>query len=167
MAITDEVVADLTACVGTREHTRLGCVTDLMIARYAEAIGQLADPLYSDPGVARELGYPATPAPLNLLPSILVWSFGAEALELDDGRAALVPLTTVPSDGLLMMGGGEDMTFDAPVMAGTWVHEDSTLVDVSSRTGRSGLTAVLRYRNRFTDDDGTALMTCTRTLLVR
>lgn len=167
MAITAETVEELISCVGSQEHTRLGRVTELMISRYVEATGQLDDPLYSDPNVARGRGYTSIPAPLNLLPSILVWAYGAEAVELYERRSRYVPLTTVVTDDLLLMGGGEDMVFTAPVVAGTWIHEDSTLVDVTSKTGRSGLTAVLKYRNQFDDETGSPLMTCTRTLLVR
>lgn len=167
MPITAEIVEELTSCVGTEETTRLGCVSEIMISRYAEAIGQLEDPLYSDPQVARGQGYAAMPAPLNLVPSIQSWVFGKEALRSAEKGDEVVPLTHVSTRDLLIMGGGEEMVFTAPVVAGTWVHERSTLVEVTSRTGRSGLTAVLRYRNQFDDENGSALMTCTRTLLVR
>ena len=167
MAITAETVNELTACIGAEERTRLGCVTELMISRYVEAIGQLDDPLYGDPQVARDRGYEGIPAPLNLLPSILTWAYGAEAAKQSDNGVGVVPLTHVSTDGLLVMGGGEDMVFTAPVLAGTWIHEHASLVDVTSRTGRSGLTAVVRYRNQFDDETGSPLMTCTRTLLVR
>lgn len=167
MAITADIVDELTSCVGAEESRRLGCVTELMISRYAEAIGQLDDPLYSDREVARQQGYAAIPAPLNLVPSIIGWAFGLEALRQSEKGADVIPLTHVSTDGLLVMGGGEEMVFTAPVLAGMWIHERSSLVEVTSKTGRSGLTAVLRYRNQFDDENGSPLMTCIRTLLVR
>lgn len=166
MALTNEIIEAIKPCTGASETLELGELTATMITRYAEAIGEGGNRLYHDREFARESGYADLPAPLNLLPAVITWGTTAEEKQRADREAAFIPLTEVPLDGLLVMGGGEEMIFHRQPTAGSLIRQDSELIDVSASEGKKGLLAVLRYKHEFHDHNG-LLLTTIRTLLVR
>jgi acyl dehydratase len=168
MAIDDELLAGLSAQIGVGHVEELGEISGMMIARYAAAIGD-GDPLYTDRAHARSRGYADVVAPPNLLAAVINWGPGAPYERLrEDGTEADTHLPGVPAQGVRVMGGGEEMTFRRPVVAGTVVVRTTELLDVTQRDSSQGPMLVVRYRDHYRDrEDGSALLESVRTVLLR
>lgn len=166
MPVTRQLFDDTHARIGAEETTQLGSVTALEIRRYASAIGE-DHPLYNDEEYARRRGYSGIVAPPNMLASIVEWGTGAPEDELLADGTAGDHLLGVEDADVRVMGGGEEMEFHQPVVAGTRVTLQSTLVDVTERETSTGPMIVLGYRNHYRDQAGAPLMTCHRTVLLR
>jgi acyl dehydratase len=65
------------------------------------------------------------------------------------------------------MGGGEEMEFLEPVVAGTVVTRTTVLLDVTERTSNQGAMLIARYQDTYTDNRGIALLESVRTVLLR
>ncbi|WP_033288571.1 FAS1-like dehydratase domain-containing protein [Amycolatopsis jejuensis] len=167
MTVDEALLGSIRTQAGVAVTRSLGTVTAVLIRRYARAIGE-SDPLYYDSEYARSRGYADVVAPPNLVTAVSVWDEGDATDDLRaDGTPAEIHLHGLPTSGVRVMGGGEDMEFHAPVTAGTTLQERSTLVDAELREGRSGPLIVVRYRDDYLDDDGRVYVTTTRKVLVR
>jgi acyl dehydratase len=65
------------------------------------------------------------------------------------------------------MGGGEEMHFTRPVVAGTVVTRRTVLLDVAERESRQGTMLVARYADLYVDEVGDELLRSVRTVLLR
>jgi acyl dehydratase len=65
------------------------------------------------------------------------------------------------------MGGGEEMHFTRPVVAGTVVTRRTVLLDVNERETRQGPMLVVRYADEYLDETGDELLRSVRTVLLR
>jgi acyl dehydratase len=65
------------------------------------------------------------------------------------------------------MGGGEEMTFMSPVVAGTVVTRATVLSDITERESSQGPMLIVRYADRYRDGAGRSLMETVRTVLLR
>jgi acyl dehydratase len=167
MPVDDALLTGLQAQLGIEHREELGEVSAVMIARYAAAVGE-TNPLYSDPDYARSRGHADMVAPSNLLAAVINWGPGAAYDRLrEDGTEADTHLPGVPVAGVRVMGGGEEMTFARPVLAGTRVSRVTVLDDIGERSSNSGPMLVLRYRDRYRDGDGDLLLESVRTVLLR
>jgi acyl dehydratase len=164
--VDDAVVEFARSHIDEETVEPLGEVTALMIRRYARACGD-ENPLYHDEEFAREHGYPGIIAPPNLLTSIIDWDEGASEDELREDGTAGEAIVGIPQSGVRIMGGGEDMEFHIPAVAGDRVHLRTKLDAVEERETKSGRMAILRYRNTYETEDGRTLMTCMRSILLR
>jgi len=167
MAIDGALIAGLQAQVGVEHVELLGEISAELIGRYAAAVGE-SNPLYSDAAYARSRGYADVVAPPNLLAAVINWGPGAPYDRLrDDGTEAEKHLPGVPSHGVRVMGGGEEMTFTRPVVAGAVVTRSTVLAEVGERSGTQGPMLVLRYSDHYRDGAGAVLMESVRTVLLR
>lgn len=167
MSVDETLLDSIRTRIGSETTHTLGPVTALMIRRYARAIGE-SNPLYYDAEFARSRGHADIVAPPNLVTAITTWDEGPATDDLrTDGTPETVQLEGIPSSGVRVMGGGEDMEFHTPITAGTTVVEHSTLLDAELRQGRNGRFIVVRYRHEFVDGDGLLLVTSTRKVLLR
>jgi acyl dehydratase len=166
VAIDERVVAAVRDHIGEEDVQELGVVSELLIRRYARAIGD-DNPLYHDAGHARRAGLANVVAPPNLLPSIVDWGDGAPEDRLRKDGTEPEVLTGVPQSGVRVMGGGEEMEFHAPVVAGSRVLLRSRLEDVEERETRSGPMAIVKYGNVFESPEGEPYLTCMRSVLLR
>jgi acyl dehydratase len=167
MLIDEVLLESIRTQVGAVTTRQLGVLTDVVVRRYARAIGE-TNPLYLDADYARSQGYADVVAPPNLVTAVSVWDEGDANGDLrNDGTPAEIHLHGLPTSGVRVMGGGEDMEFHEPITAGTRLVERSTLVDAELRQGRSGPLIVVRYRDDYTDDKGKFFVTTTRKVLVR
>lgn len=167
MPVQEDTLAALRKRVGTAHSRRLGEVSDVLIRRYARAVGE-TNPLYFDREYARAYGHPDIVAPPNLVTAIQLWDEGpAEADLRHDGTPHGVLHGLPHADQVRTMGGGEEMRFHAPITAGTVLHERTTLVDITTRESRSGPMAVLRYEDVYHSEDGTPFLTTIRTRIFR
>lgn len=167
MPIDEALLDSIRANIGAEVTTSLGTLTAVTIRRYARAIDD-ANPLYHDTEFARRHGYADVVAPPNLVSAVSVWDEGPATEDLrEDGTPTTVQLAGLPTSGVRVMGGGAAMEFHTPITAGTTIVERTTLVDAELTTGRQGDIIVVTYRQEFMDDDGVALVTSTRKVLVR
>jgi len=167
MAIDAALITGLEAEIGVEHIEELGEVSAVLIKRYAAAVGD-ANPLYRDAEHARAAGYSDVVAPPNLLAAIINWGPGAPYDRLrEDGTEADTHLHGVPAAGVRVMGGGEEMTFTRPVVAGTMVTRATVIAEIDERSSSQGPMLVLRYRDHYRGSDGEALMETVRTVLLR
>lgn len=166
MSVSPELIDSVREHVGDSAPPITTTVDALTAQRYARAIGD-DDPLYFDAEHARQLGFADVVAPPNFLPSYLDWTDGADEADLRVDGTPKDDMAWIPLAGVRLMGGGEEMHFHAPLIAGTTITLQSTLDDVSSHDSRSGLMMVLKIRNTYSDSDGTPVMTSIRTVLGR
>jgi len=124
MAIDGALVAALEAERGVEHVEELGLISAELIKRYAAAVGE-TNPLYSDSAYARAKGHRDVLAPPNFISAVITWGAGAAYAQLrEDGTEADTHLPGVPAKGVRVMGGGEEMTFMRPVVAGTVVPSE-------------------------------------------
>ncbi len=166
MPVDDAVLEYARSYLDQESVEPLGELTAVLIKRYARACGD-ENPLYHDPDYARAHGHPDIIAPPNLLTSIVDWDEGAPESGLREDGTAGEAVVGVPTSGVRIMGGGEDMQFHSPAVAGDRVVLRTRLDSVEERQTRSGRMAILTYENRYETLDGRALMTCMRSLLLR
>src|SRR4051812_39008744 len=166
MAVDDAVVEYARSCIGRETVEPLGEVTELIIRRYARACGD-ENPLYFDREAAQAHGYSDIIAPPNLLTSIIDWDEGGREADFRADGTEGEAMIGVPESGVRIMGGGEDMDFHAPAVAGDRVHIRTRLDDVEERDTKSGRMAILKFRNTYETEDGRTLMTCVRSVLLR
>jgi acyl dehydratase len=167
VAVDEHLLHTLEEEVGVEYTEDLGVIAPVLTMRYAAAVGDL-NPLYTDPAYARARGFADVVAPPNFLPGVINWSAGAPYDELrEDGTEANTHLPGVPATGVRVMGGGEEMTFLAPLVAGTAVRRTTVLADVTMRDSRGGPMLVCHYRDEYADDLGTPLLSSVRTVLLR
>ncbi|MGC0417712.1 MaoC family dehydratase [Embleya sp. AB8] len=167
MQIDEALLGSFDPHIGVPHTRALGTVTDVLIRRYAHAIGD-ANPLYHDAEFARSRGHADIVAPPNMVTAVSIWDEGDATEELrTDGLPADGHLHGLPTSGVRVMGGGEETRFLAPITAGTTLEERSTLIDARLLTGRSGPRIVVRYRSDYLDDHGRLYVTSIKTVLVR
>ncbi|WP_166909138.1 MaoC family dehydratase N-terminal domain-containing protein [Mycobacterium sp. DL440] len=166
MAVTEELVDKVRACVGDASETSTATIDALMSQRYARAIGE-TNPLYVDVEYARSKGYANVLVPPNFLPSYLDWSDGGAENELRPDGTPPGEMEWVPLEGVRLMGGGEEMIFHSPLVAGTEVVMHSVLDSAESRESKSGPMLILHIRNSYVTSDGAPILTSIRTVLGR
>ncbi|GAA4383013.1 MaoC family dehydratase N-terminal domain-containing protein [Actinomadura verrucosospora] len=167
MPVDETLLDSIRTNIGSETTHTLGPITALMIRRYARAIGE-SNPLHYDAEFARGCGHADIVAPPNLVTAITCWDEGPAAEDLStDGTPRTPQLSGLPTSGVRVMGGGEDMEFHTPITAGTTVVERSTMIDAELLQGRTGRFIVVRYRHEFVDDAGLPLVTSTRKVLLR
>jgi len=167
MSIDERLVATLQTHIGYKTRKELGELSQSIIRRYARAVAD-NNPLYQDEEFAKAAGYKNIVAPPNLIPSIVDWSEGSPEQGLRvDGTESGDHLPGVPESGVRVMGGGEDMEFHSPAIAGNRITVESWLETVELRNSKSGLMIVLSYRNRYLDEMDRLLLATTRTVLLR
>lgn len=166
MAVTMEIIEEIRQHVGESSPPVKATIDGLMSRRYARAIGE-TDPVYYDEKHAQARGYEGILVPPNFLPSYLDWTDGGPEEHLRIDGTPLAEMRWVPTDGVRLMGGGEEMFFHAPLIAGTEVTVTEELQDITARESRSGLMFVLRIRHKYETAGGELIMTSVRTVLGR
>jgi acyl dehydratase len=166
MAVTEELVERIRGRLGDTSESVRVTVDRLTAQRYARAIGE-ADPLYLDEKHAQSKGFADVLVPPNFLPSYLDWSDGGPEDTLRPDGTPAGEMRWIPLEGVRIMGGGEEMIFHAPLVAGTEVEMRSSLDGVTSRDSRSGPMLILTIRNSYVTVDGEPVLTSIRTILGR
>ncbi|WP_126424927.1 FAS1-like dehydratase domain-containing protein [Brevibacillus marinus] len=166
MSTIEQVSEYFQTLLGQRRECDLGEVTALTIRRYALAVGE-RNPLYFDREYAQKLGYADIIAPPNLLASIMEWGVGEAEEQLHRDGLSGEFLLPRHFSGIRVMGGGEEMTFYRPVVAGTHVTLLSEVTDTYTKPGSKGLIAFLVFTNTYRDQNGETLCVCKRTMIAR
>ena len=167
MAVDGALRSALATEIGVEHVESLGEISATAVARYAAAIGD-PNPLYSDPEYARSRGHADVVAPPNFVAAVINWTAGAPYQRLrEDGTEADTHLPGVPAQGVRVMGGGEEMTFHQPVVAGMALTRTTALAEISERESSQGPMLVARYRDVYRDGAGSLLLESVRTVLLR
>lgn len=167
MSIDDSVLEGLRREIGVAHREDLGEIAPILVKRYAASIGE-RHPIHTDTAYARARGYADVLAPPNFLTAVINWAPGAAYDRLrEDGTEADTHLPGVPPRGVRIMGGGEEMEFLEPVVAGTVVTRTTVLLDIVERESRQGRMLVARYQDLYTDPAGVRLLQSVRTVLLR
>jgi acyl dehydratase len=157
-----EYYETVSATVGDRKTRHLGVVSELLIRRYAVAIGD-ANPIYHDRDAARGAGYDDIVAPPNMLAAIVDWSEGP--MEEDLAPDGTPNTHSVP--GLRVMGGGEEMELLRPVTANTDLYEEQVILPVVVKEGRSGPLLFVSTLHEIGTSDAVLYNRNRRTIIVR
>jgi acyl dehydratase len=167
VAVDDALLEGLEREIGVEHQETLGLITAYRIAQYAAAVGE-DNPLYLDPEYARSRGHADVVAPPNFAAAVITWSAGAPYDRLrDDGTEVDSHLPGVPASGVRVMGGGEEIEFVKPVVAGTELSRTTVLIDVLRREGKSGEMVLAHYSDSYRDQSGAVLVNSLRTVILR
>ena len=142
-----------------------GTVTARDIHRFAIACGD-DDPAYRSSEAAHAAGFAAIPAPPMMLTSTIEWGAGPPLDELRQDGSGVGRESWLPLEGMRLMGGGQDVTFHADVLAETEFVGEVVLEDVQRKDGRSPL-LLLTITTEYRTATGEALATCRETLIAR
>jgi len=123
-------------------------VTARDINRFAQAIGE-TNPIHCDPDHARNSRYGGIVAPPLFCQALTYEDASPEQL-LADGSPLEI---SVPVPAVRAVGGGSEYTIHRLVRAGDVIEIKSTLKDVYTKQGRSGLLYMIVVETSFTDAD--------------
>lgn len=162
----DDVQAELEALIGREGPSLTGTVLARDIERFAIASGD-ESPVYADEQAARQAGYDGIPAPPLMLTSVLEWGAGPPLEEYRTDGTGVGRESWLPLDGLRLMGGGQDLLFHAPVLAGDEFVAQPSLESVTLKEGGAGSMVLMVIKTEFRTHDGQDLVTCRETLIAR
>jgi acyl dehydratase len=112
--------------IGSVETYRIGPVSRQDARRYARAVED-ENPLFHDVDHARERGYDDLVVPPNYLPAVIDPTEGTPADELRDDGLDPTQFHIPMPDTAVLMGGGQDLTFDRYVVASETVEAEDEL----------------------------------------
>lgn len=164
--LIDEVYAALQTQVNQTSHRALGTVRAEQFQQFAYATDDL-DPRYFDDTHAHAAGYSQPVAPPLFLSSVFGWQPGPADHELQPDGTVGTETAGLPIGRLRLMGAGQHLEFGEPVLDGTELTVETTLVDVQRKAGRGGDFLLLSLRRRFHDQHGRALLSCTERFIAR
>lgn len=142
--------------------TRRFEVTARDIKRFAQAIGEI-NPIHTDEEYARESKYGGIVAP-PLFCQAMTYEDAPPDQLLPDGS----PLElSVPVPATRTVGGGSEYTIQRLVRSGEVIQVTSTLKDVYTKQGRSGLLYMIVVETVFTDKDDLPVATELATYIKR
>jgi acyl dehydratase len=156
----------LESMIGCQGPELRGTATGRDIARYAVASGETSA-IYVDEEAARDAGYAGIPCPPVMLSSVIEWGAGPDLRQLRPDGTGVGRESWLPLEGLRLMGGGQDLDFHEPVLAGADFVGRPTLESVEIKTGASGLLVLMVITTVFQDTSGVRLLTCRETLIAR
>jgi hypothetical protein len=160
--------SDARGLIGTRLPPAVLVIERGPVARFAEAVHDGAR-AYASADEARELGLPAVPVPPTFLFAGTHWGAFPELQPPvpPDTRSLLDLVTSLRSDGGMVLHGSQEFLYDAPVYVGDVLHTTGIVEDVDvkpGRDGRKGMTA-LRIRTEYRDEQGSLRVTAVATFL--
>ena len=142
--------------LGTVEEYDIGLITRQDARRYARAVED-ENPLFHDVEYARERGYEDVVVPPNYLSAIIEPGEGVPESELrEDGLDPTRFPFPMPETAVLM-GGGQDLSFDRYVVAGEYVTVEDAFTDLYQKESETmgTLTFMERTSEYFVNLDGT------------
>ena len=152
--------------VGPVKSTDLGEVTRIEIGRFAVACGD-SSALFFDDDFARLNGYGAIIAPPLYLSSVMSWGVGPAEDQLKADGLTGEEVMSLPVAGLRIMGGGQELEFHRPVVAGTHVFMETGIESVEIKEGRSGNFLVVGLVRKYHDSEDRPLLTCRENFIAR
>ena len=152
--------------VGTTRREEIGHLTRTMARRFARAIED-DNPLFTDVEYAREQGYDDVVFPPNYLPAIIEREEGRAVSNLrEDGLdPALFPVDLPPN--VLVMNGGQQLSFERYVTAGEHIFVDETLTAFYQKDSDTmGTLTFMELSSEYVTDEDELVLTCEETIIV-
>lgn len=157
--------------IGTVDSYDVGLVTRQDARRYARAVED-DNPLFHNVDYARERGYDDVVVPPNYLSAIIEPGEGVpDATLREDGLDPTRFPFPMPETAVLM-GGGQDLTFDRYVVAGEYVtvEDEFTALYQKESSAMGTLTFMERTNEYFVEHDGSdgreRVVRCEETVIV-
>jgi len=157
---------ELAGMVGRSGPELRGTISRRDLERFAVASGDTA-PIYRSEQAAREAGYAGLPSPPLMLPSVIEWGAGPALAELRPDGTGVGRESWLPLDGLRLMGGGQDLVWHRPVLAGTEFVAQPVFEGVELKRSGGEPIALLTIATEFRDAAGAPLVSCEETLIAR
>jgi N-terminal half of MaoC dehydratase len=152
--------------IGGTQRIQLGVMRPLDFQRFAIAVGVAEGPSF-DRDEALAAGHPDVVAPPLYLSAVLGWGAGPKEPDLQPDGSATESLGAVSFEGLRLMGGGQELTFHEPVVAGMDVYVDVTVDDVQLKAASSGDLILLTILRKYFADDDQPLLDSRETFIAR
>ncbi len=150
----DEVVGRPTGAATV--HVERGPVT-----AFARAVTD-GNPVYGDRRAATVAGLDGIPAPPTFTFAALGWGTFPED-QPEDPTGGRNPMGEVMgalmAEGGLILHGEQEFTYHRPVVVGDTLHHEGEVVDLYTKESGDRTMTFLVIENRFTDDDGTPVVT--------
>jgi len=150
--------------IGTVTETDIGAVSRNDVRRYARTVED-SNRLFHDVDYARAQGYDDLVVPPNYLPAVIDYNEGPSTDELrEDGLDPAAFPVDLPPEAVLM-GGGQDLTFERYLTAGEPVTLTETFIDIYQReSDRMGTLSFLETYSEF-DVEGEVVIECEETMI--
>lgn len=162
----DQVAEGLTRLRGSVRQEVLGQLDSGAIQRFASACGYRRS-IYSDPDAALAEGYAGLVAPPNMLSAIGEWGTGVPDGELNvDGTPSGGWFGQI-KEGVAVLGGDEAIRCFRPAIAGDIVTRTRTVSSVEFRPGKSGPLCILRFEDRYVDQESRVILTAGRGVVIK
>jgi hypothetical protein len=152
--------------VGRRGPAIRAKLTRRDITRFATASGETSE-IYHKVEAARAAGYSDLPCPPVMLSAVIEWGAGPPLAELREDGSGVGRERWLPLDGLRLMGGGQDLQFHAPAVAGTEVIAQPMLESVDFKEGHGGELLLMVIATQYWSGAGEQLVSCRETLIAR
>jgi acyl dehydratase len=151
--------------IGNVVERDVGAVTRREVRRYTRAVED-PNPLFHDLEYVREHGYDDLVVPPNYLPAVIDYGEGPPTDDLrEDGLDPTAFPVELPPEAVLM-GGGQDLTFERYLFAGEPVMLTETFADIYQRkSDRMGTLTFLEVDSEFAVDDDLVIH-CEETMIV-
>jgi len=152
--------------IGTVWEYEIGEVTRKQVRRYARAVED-DNPLFHDVEYAVAEGFDDLVVPPNFLPAIIDPGKGVPANQLrEDGLdPSRYPIDIPPK--AMLMGGGQKLTFDRYLTAGTSIVVNERFDDIYQKEGSSmGLLTFLEMSTEYLTVAGDCAIKCEKTTIV-
>jgi acyl dehydratase len=158
-----EVALRYVDCV---DEIALGPMRRREFQRYAHTIGD-PNPLYFDADAARRAGYGGLLVPPLYLTSLMGATAGPAETDLRADGLSEGDSFMVPVRGLRIVGAGQQVIFERPVLEGTDVHLRRRVVEATRRMGKSGPLLIFVVERLYVDDKEHTLVSCRETFIGR
>jgi acyl dehydratase len=152
--------------VDRADEIALGSIRRLEFQRYAHTIGDV-NSLYFDTETARRAGYDAMLVPPLYLTSLMGATAGPTETDLRADGLSEVASFMVPVPGLRIVGAGQQVSFERPVVEGTDVFLRRRVVEAALRKGKSGPLLIFVVERLYVDEQGRTLVSCRETFIGR
>jgi len=152
---------DILAIIGV-EKIRQYDVTKKDIKRFAQAIGEI-NPIHFDEDYAKSAGYGAVVAPPLFCQMFTFEDVPPELLPRDGSPIEI----DVPIPAQRTVGGGSSYEIFQRVKAGDQITSKSTLKDISTKEGKSGLLYFVVVETEFSNQHGELVAKETATYIKR
>jgi acyl dehydratase len=161
-----EIYEQVKAQLGKTRRIPIGVINRRDFERFAVAVDD-PNPLFFDDACARAHGYSGAIAPPLYLSSVLGWESGPPQDSLRPDGTPSNDAMAVPTGGLRLMGGGQELEFHRPITAATEVVIEFSVSNVELKQGRSGPLLVVQLQKKFLTSDGAPLVTCRENFIAR
>ncbi len=152
--------------IGKTRTIPIGKVSGRDCERFAMAVDD-RNPLYFDDAFAREHGYPGAIAPPIYLSAVLGWEPGPAEDSLRPDGTPQNDAMAVPIRGLRVMGGGQELEFHRPIVAGMDLVMEFGISGAELKQGRSGQLIVIQIEKRYLTTDGILVLVCRENAIAR